>query len=83
MNWRALFRIVDFFLPIEVLSSVLLIFAMENALASALGPVGPVGWLLVYGLGILVLFALQYASADDDELDDLAEDIRDLDDEPT
>lgn len=78
MNPRALVRILDFFIPLEVLSSVLMVFVAENILDSLVGPIGLYGWLTIYLVGVLVVSGLRYVSADDDELDELEDDLEDL-----
>lgn len=78
MNPRALVRILDFFIPLEVLSSVLMVFVAENILDSLVGSIGLYGWLTIYLVGVLVVSGLRYVSADDDELDELEDDLEDL-----
>lgn len=72
--------ILDFFIPAEVLSAVLLVFTMENVLNYAFSAYIPsefevFGWVTVYVLGVLVVSALNYATADEEELDDLSDDF--------
>jgi hypothetical protein len=80
---RSLAGIFDFFFPADVLSSVLLIFTMENVLDYAISSYipegfGPLSWLAVYVLGVGVISALNYATADEDELEDLEDDLEDF-----
>lgn len=83
MGLRALLRVIDFFIPVDVLSAVLLVFAMENVLEyyftiyvgeSATGQ----AWLVVYVLGLLLVAALNVLSADAEEIDELEDDVDDL-----
>lgn len=75
--------IVDFFIPAEVISSVLLVFTMENILNYAFSQFVPgnaeiAGWLTVYLLGIGAVGLFNYITADEDELEDLENDFDDL-----
>jgi archaellum biogenesis protein FlaJ (TadC family) len=74
--------VVDFFIPMEVLSSVLLIFAMENvlntAVAATVGDGNGMVWVLVYIAGLSAVSALNYVSADDDELEEFHDDLDDV-----
>jgi hypothetical protein len=74
--------VLDFFLPMEVLSSVLLIFAMENVLETAvsetIGSGGGAVWVVIYILGLSSVAALNYVGADEDERDDLHDDLDDV-----
>lgn len=80
---RALLAVIDFFIPAEVLSAVLLVFTMENILDHAFEAFIPsgfqgIGWVAVYILGILAISGMNYITADDDELSELTDDIKDL-----
>lgn len=80
---RSLAGVFDFFVPAEVLSSVLLVFAMENVLDHIFSSyipdsVATVGWIAVYVLGVLTVSGLNYATADEEELEDLGDDLDDL-----
>jgi hypothetical protein len=79
---RSLAGIFDFFVPAEVLSSVLLVFTMENILDHAFSAYVPsefetAGWIAVYLLGAAAISGLNYATADDEELEDLSDDLDD------
>lgn len=83
MNLRALLRVIDFFIPIEVLSAVLMVFALENVIDyyfTLYVPEHLMGraWLAVYIVGLLIIAGLNLAAADEDELDELEEDVIDL-----
>ena len=74
--------IIDFFVPAEVLSAVVLVFTMENILDHAFATFIPedfaaLGWVAIYLLGTLLVSGLNYASADEKELDDLSDDLED------
>lgn len=80
---RSLAGIFDFFIPAEVLSSVLLVFTMENVLDHAFSAYVPsdletAGWIAVYLIGAGVISGLNYATADEEELEDLNDDLDDL-----
>jgi hypothetical protein len=74
--------ILNFFIPAEVLSAVLLVFTMENLLDQTFSMFIPseyeaFGWVTVYVVGIIAVSALNYVTADEDELDDLSDDLDD------
>lgn len=79
---RALFGIVDFFIPIDllttVLSSVLLVFALENVLDTIIGDASLTVWLIVSISGVAVLAVVRLLSADEDEIDELEDDLDDF-----
>lgn len=77
---NSLAGILDFFIPAEVLSSVLLVFAMENILDHSFSIFIPsnletVGWIAVYTIGVLAISILNYITAEKDELEDLNDDL--------
>jgi hypothetical protein len=79
---RSLAGILDFFIPAEVLSAVLLVFTMENILDHAFAEFVPAsfeaaGWVAVYLLGVLAISGLNYATANEEELEDLSDDLDD------
>lgn len=80
MNFRAALRVIDFFIPVDVATSVFVVFALENAVSYYLEPlipqtqVGPV-WLLI---ALLAMLLLNVASADEEEMDELEEDLDDV-----
>ena len=80
---NSLAGILDFFIPAEVLSAVLLVFTMENILNYAFLNYIPaefeaVGWMAVYLIGIASVSILNYVTADEEELEDLDEDFDQL-----
>lgn len=78
---EAIVGVVDFFIPFEVVSGVGLIFAMENILESWLstGHV-PMVWIQVYIVFAVGIGAIRYLSADDEDLEDLADDVDEITD---
>lgn len=79
----ALAGILDFFIPADVLTAVLLVFTMENTLEHVFTTYVPeglhgVGWFLVYVLGVGSIGILNYVSADDEEREDLSADLDDI-----
>lgn len=75
--------ILDFFIPAEVLSAVLLVFTMENILDALFSSFVPtkfraVGWIMVYILGIIAVSGLNYVSADAEDREELDDDLDDL-----
>lgn len=81
MNIRAILGVLDFFIPVDVVLAVMLVFAMENIVETLIGGnPGLAVWVALYVLGILVLSASNYLSADEEELEDLNEDLEDLSD---
>lgn len=74
----AILRLIDHFLPLDVISSVFLVFALENVMELTLGEIGLVGWITVYVVGIVVVSALNLVSADEEEIEDIREDIDDV-----
>ena len=76
-------RIIDFFIPTDVVSSVLLIFAMENILDHVVttlipGRLTAVTWVVIYVGGLVAVSVLNYLSADDETRNDLEDDIESL-----
>lgn len=78
MKIRALFQVIDFFLPTDVLLAVFMVFALENIVAQIVGDVGVVVWLALYVVGTAILGLTRYLSADEEEMEDLQEDFDDL-----
>jgi len=75
---RALLDILDFFVPLEVLTSVFLVFVGEMIFERVIGEVGVMTLLLIYIGGIALTSVLRYLSADSEEREYLADDIDDL-----
>jgi hypothetical protein len=80
---RSLAGVVDFFVPAEVLSAVLLVFTMENILDHLFASFVPsgletIGWVVVYILGISAVSGLNYITADEEKREDLSDDLEDL-----
>jgi len=77
MDIRALLRVIDHFIPIDVLTAVFVVFSLENvtdhyfSLYVPQELSGPV-WLVIALIGMAML---NLASADDEEIDELEEDI--------
>jgi hypothetical protein len=83
MRLKAALGVLDFFIPADVLSSVLLVFTMENVLDHLFqiyvpDKVGVLGWVLVYIIGITAISLMNYATADEEEMEDLRDDLEDL-----
>lgn len=80
MNLRALLRVIDFFVPVDVFTAVFVVFALENvadyyfSLYIPDGLSGPV-WLVIAVIGLALL---NLASADAEELDELEDDLEDI-----
>lgn len=75
--------IIDFFIPADVLTAVLLVFTLENVLDQLFSTHVPpkyeaVGWFLVYALGVISIGVINYVSAEDDEREDLTDDLEDI-----
>lgn len=75
--------ILDFFIPAEVLSAVLLVFTMENVLDYVFSTyihesMHGVGWISIYLIGIISISVLNFVTADEEERDDLEDDIENL-----
>lgn len=85
MDSQAIIRVLDFFVPVDVLSAVLLVFAMENVLESYVttyvDQTSGLFWLGVYICGLLLVALLNYVSADDHERAELGADVDDVFDE--
>lgn len=82
-RFDALTDILNFFIPAEVLSAVLLVFTMENVLDhlfTSLVPSGAGGatWVVVYVLSVIAISGLNYATADEEEREELGDDLDDL-----
>jgi hypothetical protein len=80
---RAVLGIADFFVPADVLSSVLLVFTMENILDQLFSTYVPAGlqteaWVAIYLIGALVVSGFNYATAGEEELEELSDDFDDL-----
>lgn len=83
MDFRAFLRVIDFFVPMEVLSAVFLIFALENVIdivvSIHLPEASPLGvWVAIYLIGVLVMGLANYYSADEEELEELGDDLEEL-----
>lgn len=78
MKLRSLIRVIDFFVPLEVLTSVFLIFVGELIFEKVVGSVSLPTLFGIYLTGIALTSALRYLSADEDEIDDLENDFDDL-----
>lgn len=83
INFRALLRVFDFFIPIEVMSAVLMVFALENVLGYyfetyVAAEHTALAWGLVYLIGAGTISAINLLTAEEDDLEDLSEDIEDL-----
>ena len=79
----SLIGIFDFFIPSDVLSSVLLVFAMENLLDYGFNSYIPatfqtLSWILIYIFGLVAISVINYKTADEDELDELNDDLNAL-----
>ena len=80
MDYRAIIRVVDFFVPMDVFTAVFVVFALENvadyyfSLYVPDGLSGPM-WL---GIAVVALALLNLASADEEEMDELEEDLEDI-----
>jgi hypothetical protein len=74
----AIIDIIDFFVPLEVVTSVLLVFVAELIFEAVIGAVALPILVLIYLVGILVTSGLRYMSADESEVEDLMDDIDDL-----
>lgn len=75
--------ILNFFVPADVLSSVLLVFTMENVLDHTFSALIPPeweakAWVLVYIIGVLAISSLNYVTADEEEREELSDDLDDL-----
>lgn len=77
-RFRALLDVLDFFVPLEVLTSVFLVFVGEMIFEEVVGEVSLVILLVIYLSGIVLTSALRYLTANEDELDDLEDDLDDL-----
>lgn len=86
MDLQAVLRVIDFFFPLEVISAVLLIFAMENVLDYYIqlylgdGATG-LAWLVVYLVGVTLVSLLNYIQADEAERNELEDDWDDITDD--
>lgn len=83
IDLRALLRVFDFFVPVEVLSAVLMVFAMENVLDYYVMTLVPPdqsanAWILVYLLGAASIGLMNLLTAETDDLEELADDLDDL-----
>lgn len=75
---RALLDILDFFVPLEVVTSIFLIFVGEMIFERIIGEVSVTTLVMIYLAGIFVTSILRYLSADEEEREDLTDDIDDL-----
>ena len=82
IDWRALLRIIDWFVPFEVFTAVFVVFALENvtdyyfSLYVPEGVSGPL-WLVI---ALVAMVFLNFASADEEERDELEDNVEDLTD---
>lgn len=82
-RFSAIAGVLDFFVPAEVLSAVLLVFTMENVLDYLFSTYVPpdlqgAGWIAIYAVGVLAISGLNYLTADEDEREDLGDDLDQL-----
>lgn len=86
-DWRSLLRVVDFFLPLDIITAVvaggLAVFAVENLLDAYIRTHVPeqhwnVVWFLVAVSGVIILSLFNLMSADKEEIDELEEEIDDV-----
>jgi len=77
-RFRAVLDILDFFVPLEVLTSVFLVFVGEMIFEQVVGEVGLTSLLLIYLGGIVLTSVLRYLTADEEEREELGDDIDDL-----
>jgi hypothetical protein len=80
---ESLTAVFDFFVPADVLSSVLLVFTMENVLGYFFSAFIPekyevVGWIAVYLIGMMWITATSYLTATDLEREELSDDLEEL-----
>lgn len=75
MRLRALLRALDFFVPMDVLLAVFMVFALENIVDALVGDVGLHVWIVLYMVGVVMLGVAHYFSADEDERDEFEEDV--------
>lgn len=80
---RQIATVVDFFIPQDVLISILLVFAMENVVDTLISQFVPDGWTLVtygaiYILTIALLGASRFLSADTEDLAELEDSVNEL-----
>jgi hypothetical protein len=75
----ACFSIVDFFVPIDVLTSVLVVFSLENVVDAYVGAetVGVSGWILIAFVGLILVNLASIEPEERDELEDHLEDMMD------
>jgi len=82
IDWRALLRIIDWFVPFEVFTAVFVVFALENvtdyyfSLYVSEEVSGPI-WLVI---ALVAMVFLNFASADEEEREELEDDVDDLTD---
>lgn len=80
MNFRAIIRIIDFFIPFNIITAVFVVFALENVVSHYFALYipprfsGP-AWIIIAILGLALM---NIASADEEEIDELEEDIEDI-----
>jgi len=76
---EAIAGVLNFFIPFEVVSGIGLVFAMENIVDSwlATGEV-PMIWLQIYLVFAIGIGIITYLGADEDELEELADDLEEI-----
>ena len=80
---RAFFGVINFFVPFELVSAVLMVFTLENVLDRIFVQYIPSKyalpfWLTFYLLGVIVIGAANLFGSDDEELEELANYLEDL-----
>lgn len=81
---RKLLHVLDFLVPMEVLLALFVVFSMENVLDYVVGRFAPESyvpeiWLFI-ALITSVLFGLaRYATASDEEVEELEDELDDID----
>jgi hypothetical protein len=77
MNLRAILRVIDHFVPLDVLTSVLVVFSLENLIDSYVSSLSVSSeiWILMAVFGLVVL---NLASMDEEEMDELEDDFEDI-----
>jgi len=80
-NVEAVAGVLNFFVPFEVVSGIGLVFTMENIVDAWLstGEV-PMIWLQVYIVFALEIGVVTYLSADEEALEELADDLDEITD---
>lgn len=78
-NVEAVAGVLNFFVPFEVVSGIGLVFAMENIVDAWLstGEV-PMIWVQIYLVFAAGIGVITYLSADEEELEELADDLEEI-----